>query len=132
MVSEPFAFVVDQAEAGALRLVPRRGEHVGVFAGGDVVLGAGEAGFREGSGRWTVDEVGNQSTGYCPDVSLWPAVAGALDQAGVVRPSGFTHEVVFRRCPSCWQLIIVREQDFVRVFCDEGLPEGWNADRPGP
>ncbi|MFD7587073.1 hypothetical protein ACFV84_16855 [Kitasatospora sp. NPDC059811] len=96
-----------------------------------MVLGAGEAGFREGSGRWLVDEVGNQSTDYCPDVSSWPAVAGALDQAGVVRPSGFTHEVLFRRCPSCRQLNIVREEDSVCVFCDEALPKGWNADRPG-
>ncbi|WP_191294726.1 hypothetical protein [Kitasatospora herbaricolor] len=126
-LSEPFTFVVDQA--GALRLAPRRSEHV-VCAGGDMVLSAGEIGFREESGRWAIDEVSNQSTGYCPDVSSWPAVAEALDQAGIVRPSGFTHEVVFRRCPSCQQLNIVREDDFVCVFCDEALPREWNVDRP--
>lgn len=127
-LSEPFTFVVDQA--GVLRLAPRRSEHV-VCAGGGMVLSAGEISFREESGRWAVDEVTNQSTGYCPDVSSWPAVAEALDRAGIVRPSGFTHEVVFRRCPSCRQLNIVREEDFVCVFCDEVLPQEWNVDRSG-
>ncbi|WP_432186527.1 hypothetical protein [Streptomyces sp. Tue6028] len=127
-LAEPFTFVVDQA--GLLRLAPRRSEHV-VCAGGEAVLGAGEISFREELGRWAVDEVSNQSTGYCPDVSSWSAVAEALDQAGIVRPSGFTHEVVFRRCPTCRQLNIVREDDFVCVFCDEVLPGEWNVDQSG-
>lgn len=59
------------------------------------------------------------------------AVADALDRAGIVRPLGFTHEVVFRRCPSCQQLNIVREEDFVCVFCDEALPLEWNVDGAG-
>ncbi|MFI1092099.1 hypothetical protein [Streptomyces sp. NPDC020917] len=124
---EPFTFVVDTA--GALRLAPRRSEHV-VCAGGAAVLSAGEIGFRRESGRWVVDEVSNQSTGYCPDVTSWRAVAEALDLAGIARPSGFTHAVVFRRCLSCAQLNVVREQDFVCVFCDEVLPPEWNVD-PG-
>lgn len=127
-LSEPFTFVVDAA--GVLRLAPRRSEHV-VCAGGEVVLGAGEISFREESGQWTVDEVSNQSSGYCPDVSSWGAVAEALELAGIGHPSGFTHEVVFRRCRSCRQLSIVREEDFVCVFCDEPLPREWNVDRPG-
>ncbi|MFD7946150.1 hypothetical protein [Streptomyces sp. NPDC059744] len=126
-LAEPFTFVVDAA--GVLRLAPRRSEHV-VCAAGEVVLSAGEISFSEESGRWAVDEVSNQSTGYCPDVSSWPAVAEALDQAGIVRPSGFTHEVVFRRCPACQQLNVVREGDFICVFCDEALPWEWNVDRP--
>ncbi|MFR0359427.1 hypothetical protein [Streptomyces sediminimaris] len=125
-LAEPFTFVVD--EAGVLRLAPRRREHV-VCAGGEAVLSAGEISFREESGRWAVDEVSNQSTGYCPDISSWSAVAEALDQAGIVRPSGFTHEVVFRRCLSCRQLNIVREEHFVCVFCDEALPRQWNVDQ---
>ncbi|MFD9409714.1 hypothetical protein ACFWBN_22235 [Streptomyces sp. NPDC059989] len=125
-LAEPFTFVVDTA--GVLRLAPRRSEHV-VCAAGDEVLGAGEISFSAESGRWAVDEVSNQSTGYCPDVSSWPAVAKALDRAGIVRPSGFTHEVVFRRCPACRQLNVVRDGDFVCVFCDEALPLEWNVDR---
>jgi hypothetical protein len=64
----------------------------------------------------------------CPDVSSWSAVADALDAAGIEHPSGFTHEVVFRRCPDCGQINIVREGDFVCVFCDEALPQEWNVD----
>jgi hypothetical protein len=127
-LAEPFTFVVDAS--GVLRLAPRRSEHV-VCAGGEVVLSAGEVGFREESGRWAVDGISNQSTGYCPDVSSWPVVAEALERAGIVRPSGFTHEVVFRRCLACRQLNIVREEDFVCVFCDEALPRERNLDQPG-
>ncbi|WP_199551882.1 hypothetical protein [Streptomyces sp. N35] len=123
--SEPFTFVVDVT--GSLRLASRRSEHV-VCAAGAVVLSAGEVSFQEEPGRWAVLEVSNQSTGYCPDVSSWPAVAAALDRAGVGRPSGFTHEVVFRRCPSCREINIVREADYVCVFCDEVLPQEWNVD----
>ncbi|WP_328914446.1 MULTISPECIES: hypothetical protein [unclassified Streptomyces] len=91
-LSEPFTFVADTVSV--LRLAPRRGEQV-VCAGGEAVLGAGEISFREESGPWAVDEVSNQSSGYCPDVSSWQAVAEALVLAGIVHPSGFTHEVVF-------------------------------------
>jgi hypothetical protein len=102
-----------------------------VCAGGGAVLSAGEIRFREESRRWTVGEVSNQSTDYCPDVSSWLAVAEALDRIGIARPSGFTHEVVFRRCPSCQQLNIVREEDLVCVFCDPALPHEWNVGGPG-
>ncbi|MFD7098445.1 hypothetical protein [Streptomyces xanthophaeus] len=90
-------------------------------------------GLRREAGRWVVDEVSNQSTGYCPDVASWPAVADALDSAGIGHPGGFTHEVVFRRCPGCGQVNIVREQHFFCVFCDGALPREWNVDgtRPG-
>ncbi|GGK27589.1 hypothetical protein GCM10011583_69480 [Streptomyces camponoticapitis] len=87
--------------------------------------------FREESGQWVVGEVSNQSTGYCPDIGSWPAVAEALDRIGIRRPSGFTHEVVFRRCRSCREPSIVREEDFVCVFCGEDLPRGWNVGEPG-
>ncbi|MET7986933.1 hypothetical protein [Streptomyces sp. NPDC005281] len=126
--AEPFTFVVDTE--GVLRLAPRRSEHV-VCAGGEAVLSAGEVSFREESGQWVVDEVSNQSTGYCPDVDSWPAVAGALARAGFERPRGFTHQVVFRRCEACGQVNVVREDDFVCVFCDEALPSGWNIDQEG-
>ncbi|MFF4544857.1 NUDIX hydrolase [Streptomyces sp. NPDC001406] len=123
-LAEPFTFVVDPE--GVLRLAPRRSEHV-VCAGGGPVLSAGEMSFREDCGRWAVDEVSNQSTGYCPDAGSWPAVADALDRAGLVRPGGFTHEVVFRRCVSCWQVNVVREDHFVCVLCDADLPPDWNV-----
>ncbi|HEY9329895.1 MAG TPA: hypothetical protein VIS09_16910 [Streptomyces sp.] len=128
-LAEPFTFVVDGG--GVLRMAPRRSEHV-VCAGGGEVMSAGEVSFRqEESGRWVVEEVSNQSTGYCPDISSWAAVAGALDRIGIHRPSGFTHEVVFRRCRSCRELNIVREEDFVCVFCGKELPREWNLGEPG-
>ncbi|MER7756210.1 hypothetical protein [Kitasatospora sp. NPDC097643] len=77
--------------------------------------------------------VSNQSTGYCPDVSCWPAVAAALERVGVGLPpsGGFTHAVVFRRCPSCGRTSVVREEHYVCVFCDADLPERWNVDEVG-
>ncbi|MEU9608565.1 hypothetical protein [Streptomyces sp. NPDC048057] len=122
---EPFTFVV--RTDGALRLAPRRSEHV-ACASGEPVLSAGEIGFVRDADRWVVGIVSNQSTGYCPDVSSWPAVARALDLPGLGRPSGFTHEVVFRRCPECGEHNIVREGHFVCVFCDSDLPAVWNVD----
>ncbi|MFD9303235.1 hypothetical protein ACFWCB_11355 [Streptomyces sp. NPDC060048] len=124
-LAELFTFVIDSA--GVLRLAPRRSEHV-VCAGGGPVLGAGEMSFRKKSGQWVVGEVSSQSTGYCPDISSWQE---ALDAAGIEHPSGFTHEVVFRRRPACSQLNIVREGDFVCVFCDCELPREWNVDGSG-
>lgn len=93
-----------------------------------MVLSAGEIGFVREADWWAVSEVSNQSTGYCPDVTSWSEVARALDDAGLGRPSGFTHEVVFRRCPGCQEHNIVREDDFICVFCGRDLPETWNVD----
>lgn len=97
-------------------------------AGGAVVLSAGEIGFVREADRWAVSEISNQSTGYCPDIGSWSEVARALDDVGLTRPSGFTHEVVFRRCLGCQEHNIVREDDFVCVFCGSDLPETWNVD----
>ncbi|MFD7973399.1 hypothetical protein [Streptomyces clavifer] len=124
-LTEPFTFVV--GTDGVLRLAPRRSEHV-ACAGGALVLSAGEIGFVREADRWAVSEVSNQSTGYCPGICSWSEVARALDDVGIERPSGFTHEVVFRRCPGCQELNIVREGDFVCVFCGSDLPETWNVD----
>ncbi|AKH84084.1 hypothetical protein AA958_19985 [Streptomyces sp. CNQ-509] len=123
-LAEPFTFVVGRD--GVLRLAPRRSEHV-ACAGGDMVLSAGEISFVREADRWAVSEVSNQSTGYCPDVDSWAEVARALDAAGLRRPSGFTHEVVFRRCPGCQERTIVREDDFVCVFCGTDLPAEGNV-----
>ncbi|MFJ4646566.1 hypothetical protein ACIP6Q_23895 [Streptomyces bobili] len=82
---ETFTFVV--GPDGLLRLAPRRSEHV-ACAGGGEVLGAGEVTLRRTGGGWRADQVSNQSTGYCPDPDSWPAVAAALDRAGIARPRG--------------------------------------------
>jgi hypothetical protein len=128
-MADPFTFVIDTT--GVLRLAPRRSEHV-ACAGGQPVLSAGEISFHKESGRWTASEITNQSTGYCPDTTSWPDVADALDRAGINHTGDFTHRVVFRRCPACHQLNIVREAHFVCVFCDTDLPLQWNIDDDNP
>ncbi|GGX37501.1 hypothetical protein GCM10010353_61120 [Streptomyces chryseus] len=95
---------------------------------GPICLSGGEIGFIREAGRWVVGEVSNQSTGYCPDTSSWPVVAQALDRARLMRPSSSTRAVVFRRCPECQERNIVREDDFVCVFCDSELLTAWNVD----
>ena len=122
-VIEPFTFVV--GTDGQLRLAPRRSEHV-VLAGGQAVLAAGEMTFVPAPSGWRVDEVTNQSTGYCPDPDSWPAVGAALDRLGVSHPGDFTDKVIFRRCPACGERNIVRESDYTCALCGSALPAMWN------
>ena len=117
-VDEPFTFVV--TVDGSLRLAPRRSEHVTCAAGQDV-LAAGEMAFVRTSAGWAVREVSNQSTGYCPDPSSWPAVAAALARAGIAHPPGFTAEIVFRRCAACGAHNVVRDGDYTCALCDSAL-----------
>ena len=125
--AEPFTFVVTLG--GRIRLAPRRSEHV-VCAGGQDVLAAGEVRFEvDGEGPQVV-EISNQSTGYCPDVDCWAAVEEALDAIGLRHPVGFTAPVVFRRCPTCLERNVVRDDDYVCAVCDSDLPQEWNLDTP--
>ena len=100
---------------------------------------AGEIGFeRDGDGSsgegdgWMVGFVSNQSTGYCPDLDSWVAVAATLDGIGRARPPGFTRQVIFRRCPECAEVNTVREEFFVCAFCECDLPTEWNVAAAGP
>jgi len=122
-LDEPFTFVV--TADGYLRLAARRSEHVHC-AGGQQVLAAGEISFARADHQVRVSEVSNQSTGYCPDPDSWPAVAEALDRAGLDRPPGFTSEVIFRRCPACQARNIVHDAQFLCAICDAALPADWN------
>ena len=121
--SEPVTFVITLD--GMLRLGPRRSEHV-ALAGGRAVLAAGELRFAAAGAGWRIVEVTNQSTGYCPDPGCWPVVGTALDRLGVRHPGEFTDKVVFRRCPSCGERNIVRDDDFTCALCDSALPTLWN------
>ena len=115
----PATFVV--SIDGTLRLASRRSEHV-ACAGGADVLAAGEIFFA--SDRVTA--VSNQSTGYCPEPESWPAVASALERAGIAHPQRFTRELVFRRCPACGERNIVKDDFFGCAICDAPLPAAWN------
>jgi hypothetical protein len=125
-LAEPFTYVIDTA--GVLRLAARRSEHV-ACAGGRAVLAAGEIAVVRRPDGWSVSEVSNQSTGYCPDPRCWPAVAAALDQAGLDHPGGFTSTFVFRRCPGCEELSVVKDGDFICYVCGSDLPQTWNVDQ---
>ena len=81
------------------------------------VLAAGEITFQGAMAT----EVTNQSTGYCTGEECWPAVADALDRADLQRPDGFTTVFVFRHCPECAELNVVKDEYYVCVFCDADL-----------
>jgi hypothetical protein len=117
-------FVIDHR--GTLRLADRRSEHVACSCGGPV-LSAGEMFFSLADiRRIAVTEVSNQSTGYCPEPSSWSAVADALDRIGIAHPGRFTNAVVFRRCPTCGERNIVKEDWYVCSVCGGELPPDWN------
>lgn len=120
---EPFTYVVDLT--GRLRLAARRSEHV-ACAGGQDVLAAGEISFCGQDGNWVVEEVTNQSTGYCPAPESWQAVQQALDRAGLAHPDTFTDTVIFRKCPCCGQRNVVRDQHYICAVCESDLPREWN------
>lgn len=124
----PVTFVVD--EQGVLLVADRRSEHIACSAGRPV-LSAGEMFLVHQGRRWRVVEVSNQSTGFCPEPESWPAVAAALDSAGIPHPGGFTSAVVFRRCPGCGQRNVVRDGWFECAACGAELPASWNFGEGG-
>lgn len=122
---EPLAatFVVDLR--GRLLVADRHSEHVACAGRGDV-LSAGEMFFAVQGDDVRVEEISNQSTGYCPEPESWAAVAAALDRAGFEHPGGFTTTCVFRRCETSGQRNIVKDGWYRCDVCGSTLPDGWN------
>jgi len=120
-------FVV--AQDGALLVADRHSEHV-VCAGRQPVRSAGEVTFRVSSPLVEVVEVSNQSTGYCPEPESWPAVAEALAAAGFQPPPNFAMACVFRRCPRCGNINLVKGAVYECAVCDAGLPAACNCQEP--
>ena len=110
-----------------LRLANRRSEHV-MCASGHAVLGAGEMTFLCDDKAVLVERVTNQSTGYCPEPESWQSVADALDAIPVDRPDFFDPAIVFRKCPSCYQINVVKDGWYTCEVCQSALPEIWNFD----
>ena len=123
-LAEGATYVVDLD--GRLLLAPRRSEHVACASGGEV-LAAGEIRFRRTADAIDVVAVSNLSSGYCPDTSCWPAVERAIRLAGLPPPGSLSSEIIWRRCTSCQEKSLVKENWFVCVFCDAELPAGRNA-----
>lgn len=119
----PATFVVDAD--GHLLVADRASEHV-ACSGQRAVRSAGEMFFRVAGGGVAVEEVSNQSTGFCPRPSSWAAVAAALDRIGLPHPGRFTTPVEFRRCPACGQRNVVRDGWFACAVCGADLPAEWN------
>jgi hypothetical protein len=120
---EPLTYIV--GVDGVLCVADRRSEHV-ACAGGGKVLSAGELTAVRRGGGYAVTEISNQSTGYCPEPESWPAVAAALDAAGILHPGHFTFEAVFRRCQQCGERNLVKESWFCCAICGRDLPAEWN------
>ena len=116
-------YVVDVR--GRLLVADRHSEHV-VCARGEAVLGAGEMTW-VWRGRWAVEHISNQSTGYCPEPASWGAVAGALKRAGVSFPEAWGFSCEFRRCEACGELALVKEGWFVCAHCEAELPREYNV-----
>jgi hypothetical protein len=112
-----------------LWVADRHSEHV-TCARGAPVYSAGEMTFalrrdRHGPSVEVVD-VTNQSTGYCPEPESWPAVAAALDAAGIDHPNGFSAAMIFRKCTVCGATNIVKDDWFECAVCGAELPRTWN------
>jgi hypothetical protein len=117
-------FVVDEADG--LRIADRRSEHV-ACAGGRPVQSDGEITFEIRGTEVRVIAVTNQSTGYCPEPESWPALAVALERAGLTGPTGFSVELVFRRCEKCSGINVVKDELFECAVCGAALPEAYNV-----
>ena len=113
---------------GYLRVADRHYEHI-ACAGGMPVLSAGEIFFGTGDRSIEVVEISNQSTGFCPEPKSWAAVAKAIERIPLPHPGKFTAEFIFRRCPNCAELNIVKNNLFLCAVCDTRLPAIWNCDR---
>lgn len=116
-------FIVD--ESGTLRIADRRSEHV-ACAGGRPVRAAGEITFAVAK-NFEVTYVSNQSTGYCPEPSSFPAVAEALESAGISGPGRYTFACEFRRCQQCATLTLIKDDSLICAVCGAELPAVYNV-----
>ena len=114
------------SHSGELLIADRRSEHV-ACAGRQPVHSAGEITFQLHDNDVEVVEVSNQSTGYCPEPESWTAVEAAIVGAGIKAPANFELECVFRRCPSCESINLVKQQVFKCAVCGGTLPQSYNC-----
>ena len=116
-------FIID--DLGRLWIADRHSEHV-ACADGQSVLSAGEMTFVTDGSKVSVAGVSNQSLGYCPEPSSWPAVAAALDNSSLPHPLDFTSAYIIRRCEVCQVKNIVKDGVYECGVCQSLLPQNWN------
>ena len=116
-------FVIDMDQN--LRLADRYSEHI-ACAGGQPVLSAGEIFINWEQNIYEVSDITNQSTGYCPEIESWKYVEATLNKVPIEHPSSFTLEFTFRRCCSCSQINIIKNDVFICSVCDSNLSDTWN------
>ena len=109
---------------GWLTLAPLHSEHV-ACANRQPVLAAGVVTFVSVAGAWEVDEITNQSTGYCPPPECWEAVEAALDGLSVAHPGDWTYAFDFRRCDACGNIHTIKDGVFL-CACGAALDIDWN------
>ena len=112
-------FVVDLG--GELWIADRHSEHVHCARGGSV-LAAGEITFIAQGNYISVVSVTNQSTGYCPEPESWQAVQPILTSIFADVPENFTVAFIFRCCPQCDTINIIKEDIWECAFCNGELP----------
>jgi hypothetical protein len=110
-----------------LWIADRHSDHVHC-ARGEAVLSAGEITFTIEKDCVEIAAVTNQSTGYCPEPDSYTAVAAALGKAGLAYPDGFTSSFLFRRCPSCRAINLVKDDWFYCGVCRGPLPTERNIE----
>jgi hypothetical protein len=128
-LSPPVTLTFVVTVQGQLRVSPRHAEHV-ACARAEPVRAAGELELGLSAGLPSVLGITNQSTGYCPEPACFPEVVAALGRAGFRAPGALAHEFLFRRCPKCRGISIVKEDEFECASCGGALPETWNFDEP--
>lgn len=107
-----------------LWVADRRSEHVSC-ARGLRVIAAGEV-FLNRDG--TIDRMTNQSTGYCPSKESWTGVEETLRSLKIACPSGgFDPAFEFRRCTSCDEVQLVKDDFYYCTTCSTELNAEWNV-----
>lgn len=122
---EPFVVTFVIGLDGRLRIADRRSEHV-KCANGEPVLSAGEMTLICDASEFIVERVTNQSTGYCPEPESWQAVVDAIVLISNDYPESFDPAFLFRKCPSCSQINIVKDEWYFCEVCQSPLPTEWN------
>jgi len=111
-------------ESQELWVADRRSEHVSC-ARGLCVIAAGEI-FLGSDGH--VDRITNQSTGYCPSRGSWAGVKETLRVLKIAcPPGGFDPAFEFRRCTSCGEVQLVKDDFFYCTTCSAELSAEWNV-----